>query len=253
MPMLVGIVVLGLLSGCATLDSADDTAANSASILYAKAQKAMARKDFQLAIEHYEKLEIRFPFGKLTQQAQLDVIYAYYRYDEADSAIAAANRFIKLYPRHQHVDYAYYLRALANFDRTSGSLDRWLKRDPATRDPRSARESFNDFSELVRRFPASPYAADAVQRMIHLRNYLARHEVHVAEYYLKLEAYVAAANRAKAIIEDYPRSPAAIQALDIMVQAYRALGLEQLANDAAQILQANQAIRPVPAMPDDPA
>jgi len=236
-------LLLLLLAACSSADKKDETI--SAELLYQQASEAMSDDNFQLAIEKYEKLEVDHPFSALTRQGQVDIIYAYYRADEPDSAISAADRFIKLYPRHPRVDYAYYLRALVNFGRTSGTLDRFFKQDPAIRDPHTAQESFNDFAELIKRFPNSPYAADAAQRMVHLRNYLARHELYVARYYLKLQAYVAAADRSRFIIENYPRAPVVTEALDILAQAYDGLGLDDLAAQARQVIKLNPPTGPM--------
>jgi len=227
-----------LLSACSSVDTIDDTGL-SATTLYQKAHTALLDDNFPMAIEYYEKLEVEHPFSAQTRQGQIDIVYGYYRSNEPDSAIAAANRFIKLYPRHARVDYAYYIRALVNFGRTSGTIDRMLDRDPSVRDPRTAQESFQHFRELLERHPNSPYAADASQRMVHLRNYLARHEIHVARYYITLGAYVAAANRAKYIIENYPQAPAVTEALEIMINAYQQLGLDELAAQARQVLELN--------------
>ena len=237
--------LLVFLSACSSTGTKDENI--SADLLYQQASEAMADNNFQLAIEKYEKLEVDHPFSALTRQGQIDIIYAYFRADEPDSAVAAADRFIKLYPRHPRVDYAYYLRALVNFGRTSGSLDRFFKQDPAIRDPHTAQESFNDFAELIKRFPNSPYAADAAQRMVHLRNYLARHELYVARYYIKLQAYVAAASRSRYIIENYPRSPSVTEALDILAQAYTGLGLDDLAEQTREVMKLNPSTDPAPA------
>lgn len=244
------LLAIGLLilSACSSVDTTNSGL--SATVLYEKARTALDNNNFPVAIEFYEKLEIEHPFSALTRQGQIDVIYAYYRADEPDSAIAAANRFIKLYPRHDQVDYAYYLRALVNFSRTSGMVDRLLDRDPSVRDPKLAQESFLNFAELLERYPNSHYAADAAQRMVHLRNYLARHEIHVARYYMKLEAYVAAANRSKFIIENYPRAPAIPEALEIMVSAYQNLGLTDLAEQTQQVLNLNLPVN-LPGKPDE--
>ena len=153
-------------------------------------------------------------------------------------------------PRRQHFRRNFILGvlngALVNFGRTSGSLDRFFKQDPAIRDPHTAQESFNDFAELIKRFPNSPYAADAAQRMVHLRNYLARHELYVARYYIKLQAYVAAADRSRYIIENYPRSPSVTEALDILAQAYTGLGLDDLAEQTRQVIKLNPPMNPMP-------
>ena len=224
------------ITGCATTGKGDRQSL-SVEKMYQNARQAMDKGDFQVAIDQYEELEVQYPFGPYTQQAQLDIAYAYYRFNEIDSAIAAAERFIKLNPRHPQVDYAYYLRGLANFDRTRSSFDSLTKSDAARRDPHSARESYEHFAELVNRFPDSKYRADALQRMIYLRNYLARHELYVARYYLKRGAYIAAADRARYIIENYPRTPSIDEALPLMAQAYQRLGLEDLYQDTLQVIQ----------------
>ena len=224
-----------VLAGCATGGKSDGKTV-SAEKMYQEARQSMDKGDFKDAIDRYEKLEVQYPFGPYTQQAQLDIAYAYYRYNEADSAIAAAERFIKLNPRHPQVDYAYYLRGLADFDRTRSSFDKWTKIDSAKRDPHSARQSYDNFAELIKRFPQSKYRADALQRMVYLRNYLARHELYVADYYLRRGAYVAAADRASFIIETYPRTPSVASALPILAEAYRKLGLDDLYQDTQRVI-----------------
>lgn len=229
-------LVMLLLTACASVDTEERLSAQE---LFEQAQAALEDKNYKLASEKYEKLEIDHPFSAENRQGQVDIIYAYYKAEEPESAIAAANRFIKLYPRHPKVDYAYYIRALVNFNRTRGTLDDMFKLDPAVRDPHTAEESFQNFAELIDRFPDSPYASDSIQRMVHLRNYLARHEIHVARYYLKLKAYVAAVNRSKFIIENYSQSPSITEALTIMAQAYQGLGLDDLASQTLEVLKAN--------------
>lgn len=226
-----------LLAGCAT--TKDDPSTWSAQRYYEEAQKAMNAEDYQTAIKHFEDLEVRHPFGPHTEQAQLEIGYAYYKFDEPESAIAAADRFIKLYPRHKNVDYAYYIKGLANFNRGLSSFDLFLGLDPTARDPKPARDAFRNFSDLTQQFPNSRYADDARQRMLHLRNHLAQYELHVADFYLRRQAYLAAANRGKYILETYPQTPAVPQALSIMVQSYRQLQLNDLANDALTVLKLN--------------
>lgn len=234
LPLLLG------LTGCSLLPEVqDETKDWSAQRLFSAAKSEMADGNYDLAIQYYEKLETRYPFGKFAQQAQIDIAYAYYKTNEPESAIAACDRFIRLYPRHPNVDYAYYLKGLANFNRGMGLLERYLPRDASQRDPGAALQSFNDFGELTRRFPDSKYAEDAAQRMLYLRNNLAQHELHVAEYYMRRKAYVAAANRAKYVIENYPRAPAVPDALVLMAKAYKLLGLEDLAADALRVLKLN--------------
>lgn len=239
LPRLLAVLGLVLLSACASQRALEEALTDPAK-LYELGRVALGKEHYETAIRHFETLSARFPFGEHAQQAQLDTAYAYYMFNEPDSAISAAELFIKNYPRHPDIDYAYYIRALANFDQTRAFMDDFLKEDPARRDPRSALESFRHFSELVRRFPDSPYAADAVQRMVHLRNYLARHELHVARFHMNRGAWVAAARRAIHVIETYPRTPAVLTALDVLAGAYDALGLDDLATDARLIRRANR-------------
>lgn len=237
--------LLLVLASCALLPEQIDTTKNwSVSKLYSEAKAAMSAGDYETAIKYYEKLQARYPFGRYAQQAQIDLIYAYYRDDEPASAIAAADRFIKLHPRHPYVDYAYYLKGLANFNVSKGLFERYLPQDPAQRDPGAARQSFQDFAELARRFPNSKYTPDAVQRMTYLRNNLAQYEVNVATYYMKRGAYVAAANRAKYVVENYDRSPAVPDALAVMAKAYKIMGLDDLSRDALRVLELNAPSHP---------
>lgn len=233
--LLIPCLLVALLGGCATTRDAD----NDPDRLYELGKKALRDGYYETAIKHFEDLAARFPFGDNAPQAQLDLAYAYYKFDRPDQAIGTADLFIKTYPRHPDADYAYYLRGLANFGQTSGFLDDVARIDPAQRDPRAALESFQHFAELLRRYPDSRYAPDAVQRMVHLKNYLARHEMYVADYYMKRGAYVAAANRARYVIETYPQTGATARALAVMAEAYERLGLDDLAADARRVLELN--------------
>ena len=244
-PLSIALALL-FIAGCSLLpDKVDETKDWSASKFYSEAKAALNDGNYETAIKNFETLEARYPFGPYAQQAELEVAYAYYKYDEADSAIAAADRFIKLHPRHPDVDYAYYLKGLINFNRGASFIDRVLPQDPSQRDPSSARKSFDDFQALVKNFPDSKYAADARQRLIFLRNNLARYEVHVADYYMRRGGYVAAINRAKFLIEHYPQTPANADALAILATAYRKLGETTLANDAERVLKLNFPNHPV--------
>lgn len=229
-----------LIAGCASQRSLEE-ALNDPAALYEIGREALDAGHYETAIRQYHELSSRFPFGEHAQQAQIDMAYAYYRAGDPDLAIATAEQFIRNYPRHPDIDYAYYLRGLANFGQTSGMMDRLLDHDPAARDPRSALESFRHFRELVTRFPESRYAADAAQRMVHLRNYLARHELHVADYYLRRGAWVAAANRARYVIETFPRTPSVPDAVALLAEAYERLGLDELAADARRVEAENRA------------
>lgn len=237
----IGIVLaLTLAAGCASWGKEVDQTRNwSADRLYEEAKLNMENGDYETAIDFYQKLESRFPFGTLAQQAQLDIAYAYYKFEEPASAIAAADRFIRLHPRHPNVDYAYYLRGLVHFSQGRNFFDRFFPRDMSLRDPGAARESFDAFSELVRRFPDSRYAEDSAQRMVYLKNMLAQHEIHIANYYMRRGAYVAAANRARHVVENFQRTPAVPEALVIMAKAYTVMGLEELAADSVRVLRLN--------------
>jgi outer membrane protein assembly factor BamD len=240
--LLIAFLTGMAVSGCSFFSGKeyDQTESWSASKLYAEAASEMDSGSYRKAIELYEKLEARYPFGRYAMQAQLDLAYAYYRAEEPEGAIAAADRFIKLYPQNPFVDYAYYFKGIVNYNRSVGYLDRYVPTDASQRDPGAALDAFTDFSELVKRFPDSKYTADARQRMIYLRNNLALGEVNVARYYMKRGAYVAAANRANYVIEHYQRTSAVKQALEVLVAAYKALGEEKLAGDAQRVLDVNE-------------
>lgn len=232
-------IILFSLLGCSTVDFQDETSGWSAEKLYAEAKSDLNTGDYESAIRYYEILEARYPFEIFAQQAQLDMIYAYYRYEEPESALAAADRFIKIYPRHTKVDYAYYLKGLINFERDIGLLDRFLPLDRSQRDQTALRQSFRDFSELVTRFPESPYSQDARQRMLYLRNALAQHELSVAQFYMRRKAYLAAANRAKIVIANYQRTPAVPGALLVLAKAYKVMGLNTLYDSTLRVFKLN--------------
>ena len=217
----------------------DETAGWSAQKLYGEAKDAMNSKSWDKAIKYLEKLEARYPYGRFAQQAQLDVAYAYWKNAERASAIAAADRFIKLYPNHPNVDYAYYLKGLVNFNENTGLLGILDDPDMSERDPKGTRESFEAFRELTTRFKDSKYREDALARMRYLVNSLALNEVHVARYYMKRGAYVAAANRAQYAVRNYPQAPAVEEAVFIMVKAYDALGMVDLRDAADRVMHKN--------------
>jgi outer membrane protein assembly factor BamD len=234
----LSIALLAILSACASLND-DPTKDWSAEKLYEEAKQALDRGYYETAIEYYETLEARFPFGRYAQQAQLDGAYAYYKSIQPDSAIAAADRFIELHPNSPHVAYAYYLKGLASFDRTKGYFDFVIGNNPSENDPTPMLRAFDDFGYLIRNYPHSRYAEDARQRMIYLRNELAEYELDVADYYLRRGAWVAAANRARYVVEHYQGAASVPKALTTMITAYRKLGLHELADDATRILELN--------------
>jgi outer membrane protein assembly factor BamD len=240
---ILAILTLQLgLAGCGIFSGDEDKTLDwSANKLYSEANTALKEGDYDQAVKYYEKLEARYPFGRYATQAQINQAYASYKADEPDAAIAAADRFIKLHPQDPHVDYAYYLKGVVNYNRSIGFLDRYIPSDQSQRDPGSARDSFQDFSELLRLFPNSKYAPDARQRMLYLRNNLAKNEVHVANYYLRRGAYLAAAKRAATVVENYPRTTAVEEALEVMIAAYTALDMPKLAGDARRVLEVNKA------------
>ncbi len=243
------VAILGLITlvaGCAlATDSKDKTEDWPAGKIYTTGKKALDSGDYEIALSYFETLEARYPFGRHAQQAQLDIAYSHYKQSEPDSAIAIIDRFIRSYPRHSHLDYAYYLRGLANFSRDRRFMDRIFRSDPSHRDPGSAQQAFNDFETLAIRFPKSRYAEDARQRMVYLRNNLADHEIHVADYYMRRGAYVAAANRAKYVVENYQQTPAVPDALEILVEAYTILSMGELKDSAMRVLRLNYPDHPL--------
>lgn len=238
--LVLGIVSALLLTGCAGLDE-DETKNWTPERLHSEAREKMDDGDYAAAITYLEKLEARYPYGRLADQAQLEAAYAYYKDDEPALAIAAAERFIRLHPTHPNVDYAYYLRGLVNFHGEKNFVN-WLfgaKDDLAERDPKGTREAYLAFKELVERFPHSRYAEDSAKRMAYLFEAQARHEIHVARYYYSRGAYVAAVNRCKYALENFPQTPANEDALGIQAMAYKRMGLNDLHNDMMRVLRLN--------------
>lgn len=246
-------LMLGLLVGCSWLRSDEDgrkeaeerTKDFTEKDFYGAIQTELTARNWTKAIENLEALEARFPFGTYAEQAQLELIYAYYQSLNHEAAIASADRFIRLHPRHPSVDYAYYVKGMALLASGRGLFDQYLPRDASKRDPGAARQAFNTFSELLTAFPASSHAPDARQHMVYLRNLLARQEIHAANYYFKRGAYLAATNRGRYVVENYQQTPAVADGLAVMAQGYHMLGLPELAGHAAQTLALNY--------PDHPA
>lgn len=234
---LIGALLLG---ACGLLpEQADETANWSAQQIYAEAKQSMSDGGYERAIQLFEKLEARYPYGRHAQQAQIEVAYAHFKQGEQELALAAADRFIKLHPNHPHVDYAYYLKGLINFNEDLGLLAGLSRQDLSERDPKGAHEAFENFRELITRFPDSRYADDARARMQYLVNSLAQHEVHVARYYYNRGAYVAAINRAQTAVSNFPEAPANEEALFLLVKSYDALGMDDLRNDASRVMELN--------------
>lgn len=208
--------------------------------LYDDAKKSIKLRNFSQATIALEELEARFPFGTYAEQAQLDLVYARYSALDLEGSILAADRFIRLHPQSPNVDYAYYIRGIANYHLDIGVASRYFTSlELSSRDPGNMRQAFNDFSELITRFPQSQYASDAQKRMIQIRNRLADYELHAARYYIKREALVAAANRATQIVSNYPKTPTVEPALIMLVELYQAMNLETQASQALVVLRTN--------------
>jgi outer membrane protein assembly factor BamD len=236
---LLGLLAVALLlGGCRSWRHKEDNLA-SPEAMYRQATKFADEGSFQAAIKMYEGLNARFPFSDPARQSRLDLVYAYYRQHEKDSAIDAADTFIRENPTHPRIDYAYYMKGLVYFERDPNFLERWFNVDISARPPTDQRKSFDAFTRVVQQYPSSAYAADARQRMIYLRNRLADYEIHVAEYYVRRGAWVAALARARNVIETYDGSPRMRDALEISISCYHKLGLEDLANDTAKVLTTN--------------
>jgi len=241
------LMIALFLNGCSIFGAPtelDDTKGLTAERIYQMGEDKMIDKDYEKAIVYFGKLESRYPNGRYATQAQLETAYAHYKKGDAVQAVAAAERFIKLHPNHPNVDYAYYLKGLAVFNER-GILEKLTKQDISDRDPRALRDSFMTFKDLVSRYPNSRYAKDATQRMVYLSNSLSEHELDVARYYMKRQAYLAAVNRCKYVIEYYPQSPGVERALVTMVSAYDLLGLDDLKKDTLRILQTNYPENPL--------
>lgn len=216
----------------------DDVIQNAGpELLYERGSNMLNAGNYQGAIQYFLQLEATYPFSNVTRQAQLDIIYAYYKARLFEEAIAAAEEFERENPTHPRVDYTLYMRGLIYFDEGPNILERLFRVDTTARPPKDSERAFQMFQELLRRFPDSEYAEDAYQRMVFLRNRLARYENHVARYWLQREAYVAAINRAKYALETYPGAPELEESLKIMIEAYRRLGMHDLAADAERVLE----------------
>lgn len=233
--LLVSILAFVLLGGCSNSD--DIYQKMNEQELYERARTNLDKSNFVTAVKVLNILESRFPFGPYAEQSQLEIIYAYYKSFDFEEAIAAADRFIRLHPNHPKLDYAYYMRGLSAYSMDEGFLDRFVPTDNTKRDPGAARDAFNTFALLISRFPESDFAPDARARMVYLRNLLARFEINSANFYFERGAYMAAANRGKIVLENFPQTPAVPDALAVMVQAYRLLNMPDLANKNLALLK----------------
>ena len=242
---LIAVVISALfMTGCGiwpfgNSERDTDEVPDNEQLLYEEAQKAIRSGNYTVGIERLGLIETHFPFGKYAEQAQLELIYAHIRKGDFDATTLAADRFIDLHPQHPNVDYAYFLKGLVSFERNRGFFDRFLGSPEYLRDTSDAKQAFTNLNELLTKYPDSMYAKDARLRMIHLRNVIALAEVNIASFYLSRESYVAAANRADGVVNQFPESQAVPDALSILVEANFRLGLNEAANDALRILQLN--------------
>lgn len=232
-------IAVAAFSGCTMFHRKKDAPMSDPAVVYEKAHRAIIQADYPTAIKIYEALMARYPFAAETRQSRLDVIYAYYRAGESDSAIDAADTFIRENPTHPRLDYAWYLKGLTDFERLPNFLERWARVDLNKRPPTQARRSFAAFQTVVEQYPNSEYAHDARRRMVYLRNRLADYELAVARYYVGRGAYVAAAQRAKVCIEEFDGAPAVREALEILIVSYDKMDLKQLADQSRQMYRAN--------------
>jgi outer membrane protein assembly factor BamD len=236
---IAGLVVsLFLLVACAGNEE-DDTFVRDIQDAYDSAQTSLTNGNYRKAISIYEALQARFPFSELSTQIQLELMYAYYKNGQVEQSVDASDTFVRENPTHPRVDYALYIKGLVYFDENTGTLERLFRKGTENRPPAEAEQSFSTLSRLVTRYPASPYAPDAQQRMIFLKNRLARYENSVAHFYIRQRAYVAALNRAKGALVEYHGSDSSDESLQIMIQAYEALGMHDLADDTRRVLQEN--------------
>ena len=236
---ILGIFMLMLLvSSCSSNEEIPDERLIEKE-LYDQAQSRLKNGSFSTAILSLEALESRFPFGRYAEQAQAELIYAYYMNSQFEASQSAAERFINLHPRHSHTGYAFYMKGLASFTDDSGLFSRYFQSDLAKREVVMAQTSFGELSEFISRYPESKYVPHAKQRMIYLRNLLAEHEIYVADFYMKRGAYLAAIGRAKYVIENLPNTPQTPFALSILVEAYEILEYEELRKTSLEILNAN--------------
>lgn len=241
LPAICVTLLAFLLNGCIIFgepNELDKTQGWSAKRIYEAGELQMAENNYDLALAYFQKLESRFPHGVYATQAQLEIAYAHYKKDDPILCLAAADRFIKLHPNHPNIDYAYYLKGLATFNER-GMFDKITLQQISDRDPKTLKLSFASFKELTERYPKSRYYKDATQRMVYLVNALAQHEMHVARYYMKRKAYVAAVNRAKYVVEYYPASTSVEEALVLLVSAYDRMDMDDFKQDTLRILKTN--------------
>jgi outer membrane protein assembly factor BamD len=236
------LLLVFFIAGCSSKSISDEYANyrdQTSAQIFTKAEADMAKKHYSSAVEGFDALDAIYPFGPNSKQAQLDVIYAQYKNGDKPSALAAAGRYIRLYPRGQHTDYAYYMKGRIEFEQGFNWLQKKFKQDPAKSNLNDKKTAFTTFSTLIELYPHSRYVKDAQLRMMYLRDLFAQQELSTAQYYYDSKAYVAAANRATAVVEHYNKTPAVAQALVVLVKSYRQLNLDKQADNTLRILQAS--------------
>lgn len=238
------LATLAAVAGCQSRGKVRDPRHLTPELLYKNARKALDSNDYEFSVKQYEALTARFPFSDEARQARLDLIYVYYRKGENESATDAAEQFLRENPTHPRVDYAWYMKGLIDFEHTPWAFERWFGVDTAKRPPAALGSAIAAFGTVVRQFPKSEYAHDAQRRMIYLRNRLAEYEINVARYYLKRGAYLAAAQRAQRVIEQYDGAPAIQEGLGLMIECYQRLGLKELQSNAEQVYKVNYSGNP---------
>ncbi|OGT57345.1 MAG: hypothetical protein A3F14_06220 [Gammaproteobacteria bacterium RIFCSPHIGHO2_12_FULL_43_28] len=238
--LLVAACMAGLLAACSTTNDPSELYRNETQKeIFQKGSGALQDKSYTEAIKRFEALDVQYPFGSETETAQLYLIYAYYMKEDYALSVAAADRFIQVHPANQHVDYAYYMRGLARYYQSMGVLERVFAVDLATRDLTQIQKSYDDFSQLVSRFPTSYYAPAAHQYMVYLRNMMANHELEVAQYYYSRHAYVAAADRAAELVAHYQGAPATKKGLVLLAESYHQLAMPKLEQDTLRVISYN--------------
>ena len=248
------LLTIGLLAGCASTDQSGTELRNAqAAALYQTAKSALDRGDWQTATTEYEALQAQYPFGTYATQAQLDIIYVYYRAGDVASAVAAAERFRRINPRHQAVPYSWYMQGLALEEKNEDMLKRWVGVDTTLRDPVPRRQAFDAYTTIVERFPDSDYAGDARARLAVLFNEGARYQLSVGQFYADRQAWVAAAQRAITVINEFAGTPSVEPAMQLLTRAYEALGLTDLAAGVVAASQAGTAAERPAGIPDMPS
>jgi outer membrane protein assembly factor BamD len=237
--IIISLLVLSLTACSSSDNELEKVPDKSAQSLFTDARSALDNGLYQKAIQILGAIDSRFPFGPISHQVQLDLIYAYYKSGDAAQGIALADRFLRLNPNNSNVDYVYYMRALINLSTEENLFQDMAGIDRSDRDPEASRSAFNDFKTIVSDFPESKYAADARQRMIAIKSRLAKYEIAVAKFYMKREAYASAANRGRYVVEYFSPSPEVEEALELMIESYNKLGLKDLKKNAMQVLAAN--------------